>query len=93
MSADRFREAAALLRERAEVEPILRDGDPYYEVTYMPDGTPITEMGAFERVLTPDVAKAFAEWLDHAADDHDAGECPSDCPASRVVDEILDGGR
>ena len=35
---------------------------------------------------------ALADWLDLAADDHDAG-CPSDCPATRVADAILDGGR
>ena len=69
MSAvETLRDAAKVLRERAEVETILRDGDPYYEVTYMPDGTPITEMGAFERVLTPGVALALADWLDKAAD-------------------------
>ena len=33
---------------------------------------------------------AVADWLDLAADDHDAG-CPSDCPATRVADEILGG--
>lgn len=82
--ADRLTEAARVLRERAEVETILRDGDSYYEVTYMPDGTPITEMGAFERVLTPGVALALADWLDDEAlrDSH--------LPASaRVADLIL----
>ena len=106
MSAARLRQAAALLQERAEVETILRDGDPYYEVTYMPDGTPITEMGAFERVLTPGVALALAAWLDVAGADEWAhgphcltpcDDCDDDPRASHirsalaVADAILGG--
>ena len=40
----------------------------------------------------PGVALALADWLDLAADDHDAG-CPSDCPATRAADAILGGER
>lgn len=91
MSAvETLREAAKVLRERAEVETILRDGDPYYEVTYMPDGTPVTEMGAFERVVTPGVALALADWLDHEARMAD-WEYETPPEALRVAEAILGG--
>ena len=67
MSVDRFREAAALLRERA---------------------------GTVRRPYAPEdrIDLALADWLDLAADDHDA-RCPGDCPATRAVDAILGGDR
>lgn len=91
MTADQLRAAARVLRERAEVETILRDGDPYYEVTYMPDGTPITEMGAFERVLTPGVALALADWLDVEADEQETlgGATEAGAMGHRIADLIL----
>lgn len=64
MSADRLRAAAERLREVAGAETILRAGDPYYDVMHMPDGTPISEMGAFERMMSPPLALALAEWLE-----------------------------
>ena len=67
MSAERLREAAALLRRDAEA--VRR------------------AYGPRERI-----DPAIADWLDLAADDHDAG-CPSDCPATRVADAILGGER
>ena len=91
MSADRLTEAARVLRERAEAETILRDDDPYYEVTYMQDGTPITEMGAFERVLTPGVALALADWLDAVAGDYAIAKHGYwSVRATAVADQILE---
>lgn len=56
-SADRLREAARVLRERATTEAVLRKGDPYY----------VTEGSTFERIMTPDVGLALADWLDGEA--------------------------
>ena len=93
MSADRFREAAALLRGRAEsIDPSagwsFNDGGTRDDGTRPADSALI----GFITMMSPATAKAFADWLDLAADDHDAG-CPSDCPATRAVDEILGGDR
>ena len=51
--ADRLREAARVLRERAATEAILRDGDPYYT----------TEASTWERITHPGVGLALAAML------------------------------
>ena len=59
--------AAARIRQRAETEAVLRTGDPYYDVTVMPDGTEISEASAWDRVVTPEFGLAVAELLDNEA--------------------------
>ena len=91
MSADRFREAAELLRERAEnIDPSA--GWSFSDGGARDDGTRPADSALIEFItmMHPTVAVALADWLDLAADDHDAG-CPSDCPATRVADAILGG--
>ena len=107
MSAARLREAAALLRERAGAARAGRwivAGDPAFVVSPRNEWeAPVTRChgsleegnhanAAYIAMMHPPLAEAFADWLDLAADDHDAG-CPSDCPATRVADEILGGDR
>jgi len=59
-----LRRAATLMREDAEVERVLRDGDPYYLIQALPDGSPLTEMSKYEMRWHPSVAVAVANWLD-----------------------------
>lgn len=102
MSAARLREAAALLRERAEEthdgpwdHVVGASGDcSWVERRNIETVVRTHDIGtsAYIAMMHPPVAKAFADWLDLAADDHDAG-CPSDCPASRVADAILGADR
>lgn len=70
MSAERLRQAAAKIREVAATEAILRDGDPYYAIETLPDGTEVGEQGAYERLWSPPVALAVADWLDLMAEDY-----------------------
>ena len=102
MSAGRLREAAALLRERvskATLGPwdhvVGAGGDiAWVERRNIETVFATHDIGtsAYIAAMHPPVALALADWLDLAADDHDAG-CPSDCPATRVADAILEGDR
>ena len=98
----RLTSAAKLLRERAEE---IHDGPWDHVVGACGDHSWVERRNietivetrdigtsAYIAMMHPPVAKALADWLDLAADDHDAG-CPSDCPATRVVDAILGGDR
>ena len=100
MSAGRLREAAALLRRRAKAATPgtweVVGGGEYVQGPGIPVGGGISGVTTTDAehiaMMQPPVALALADWLDLAADDHDAG-CPSDCPATRVVDAILGGDR
>ena len=102
MSAARLEEAAKVLRERAEEthdgpwdHVVGASGDcAWVERRNIETVVETRDIGtsAYIAMMQPPVALALADWLDLAADDHDAG-CPSDCPATRVADAILDGGR
>ena len=54
-------EQLAEYRQRAITERILRGGDPYYEVEYLVDGTPVGGGSAWERIITPDAVEAMVE--------------------------------
>lgn len=81
MSAERLREAAKVLRERAATEATLRDGYPYYT----------TEASAFERTMHPGVAMAVADWLDEEASAWDFSGWQQSDNASAVADAVLGG--
>lgn len=104
MSAARLREAAKVLRERAEAAmpgPWFLDRDGAAGVYTEPDPTPTSKdiawshslgVEAYIAMMHPPVALALADWLDAEAQGqgHDAG-CPSTCLATRVADAILGG--
>ena len=88
-----LREAAEVLRERAaKVDPST--GWSFSDGGARDDGTQPGDSALIEFItmMSPPFALAVADWLDLAADDHDAG-CPTDCPATRAADDILGGER
>ena len=102
MSADRLREAAALLRERAEEthdgpwdHVVSASGDhSWVERRNIETIVETRDIGtsAYIAMMHPPVAKAFADWLDHAAEASDYGEVwPDTREPLAVADAILGG--
>ena len=106
-AADRFREAAALLRglvEAATPGPWIAeyskksghcviDAESQNALDSVVRATHFRDVGdaAYIATMHPGVGLALASWLDLAADDHDAG-CTVDDRALWVADAILGGG-
>jgi len=101
MSADRLREAARVLRERAETVIARRDDNPgraidifvhYYECrsTY---SDALARDAAYIATMHPGVGLALADWLDYAAATLPACDCQWPHEPFAVADLILGGAR
>ena len=101
MSADRLREAARVLRERAETVIARRDDNPgraidifvhYYECrsTY---SDALARDAAYIATMHPGVGLALADWLDDLADHGASDLMPMERGAFAVADLILGGTR
>ena len=93
MSADRFREAAALLRERAEkVDPST--GWSFSDGGTRDDGTRPGDSALIEFItmMSPPVALALADWLDDTAGEVESHATWSE-HALAVADAILGADR
>ena len=94
MSVDRLREAAALLRERAEnIDPSA--GWSFSDGGARDDGTRPADSALIEFItmMSPEVAKAFADWLDDLADHDPSPLMPTEAGVFKVADAILGGDR
>ena len=85
MSADELRKAAETLRERAEAEAILRDGDPYYAREFLPNGEWVSEASAWDVTMHPGVGLALADLLVGAAQRDDDEMSDLWAPLARLI--------
>lgn len=93
MSADRLREAARVLRERAEACDLWQGDDDHgsWADEYRSDGGNGTD-AALIRTMHPGVALALADWLDACGDfmaDYPAYRHDGEDYAARVADLIV----